>query len=81
MLKKLVLGGVALTALTGGLATPAMANPWDGRTINVSEQNGNVTVCGNKAIGDITVAILNLNPVTTADREPVDCGIQVLQKH
>ncbi|GAA5071052.1 hypothetical protein HNP84_009152 [Thermocatellispora tengchongensis] len=85
MLKKLVLGGAAVSAFAGlGLVTPALADtPWPGNenNINVSKQSDNVTVCGNKAIGDITVVLLNLNPVTSADREPVDCSIKAVQNN
>lgn len=83
MLKKLALGGAAVAAFAGlGIATPALADvPWPNNEneFNISEQSGNTVVCGNKAIGDITVAILNLNPVVSSDKEPVDCSIRVQQ--
>jgi hypothetical protein len=83
MLKQLTLGGAAIAAFASlGLATPAQAEtPYPGGgTINVSNQSDNVIVCGNKAIGDITAAIINLSPVTNVNRQPVDCSIQANQR-
>ena len=84
MLKKLALGGAVVATFAGiGFATPAQAAtpyPKD-NNVNVSSQSGNVVVCGNKAIGDITIPILNLSPVTSADREPVDCSIRNTQQN
>lgn len=78
MLKKLALGSAAVAAFAGlGLATPAYAG--NENEFNISEQSGNVIVCGNKAIGDITVVLLNLNPVVSSDRQPLDCGIRAQQ--
>ncbi|GAA5071058.1 hypothetical protein HNP84_009151 [Thermocatellispora tengchongensis] len=85
MLKKFVLGGVAMAAFAGvGLAAPALADappPRNENDVNVAEQSGNVIVCGNHAIGDIVVTLLNLAPVTTASRQPVDCSITVHQRN
>ncbi|SDQ84630.1 hypothetical protein [Thermostaphylospora chromogena] len=78
MLKKLVLAGVA-AAFTGMVAAPAQAAPWNENEFNVSEQSGNVIVCGNSAIGDILIPLIPLQPVTTADRDTVDCGVRVQQ--
>ena len=78
MLKKLALGGAVVAAFAGmGFATPAQAaTPWPGGDkINVSQQNDNTVVCGNKTIGDITIPIIPLTPVTLVDREPVNCNI------
>ena len=80
MLKKLVLTGIAATAFAGlGVAAPAQAAPWNENEFNVSEQSGNVIVCGNSAIGDILIPLIPLQPVTTADRDTVDCGVRVQQ--
>ncbi|RBQ16450.1 hypothetical protein DP939_29430 [Spongiactinospora rosea] len=83
MLKKLALGGTMIAAFAGvGLAAPAhAATPWPGGETNASQQNGNTITCGNSAIGDVFVNLLNLTPVTLADRKPVDCGIRVTQNN
>ncbi|MEV5413853.1 hypothetical protein AB0K60_34120 [Thermopolyspora sp. NPDC052614] len=66
MLKKLVLGTAALAAFsTVGVTGTAMAGA------------DHTAICGNQAIGDILVPIIPLTPVTSADREPVNCGVQV----
>ena len=65
MFKKLVLGGAALAAFsTLSVAGAATASA------------DNMAICGNQAIGDILVPIIPLTPVTSADREPVNCGVQ-----
>ncbi len=72
MFKKLVLGGAALAAIsTLGVAGAATANA------GVLTRGDNMAICGNQAIGDILVPIIPLTPVTSADREPVNCGVQV----
>jgi hypothetical protein len=84
MLKKLVLGGAVLAAFAGvSLATPAQAAsvaPWPNENkVNVSEQSGNVVVCGNRGIGDISLLVVPVSPVTFVDRENVDCGFRAYQ--
>ena len=84
MLKKLALGGAVVATFAGmGFATPAQAEtpyPRD-NNVNVGSQSGNVIVCGNSAIGDIFVGLLNLAPVTLADRRPVDCSVRSYQNN
>ncbi|MDF5751464.1 hypothetical protein [Spongiactinospora sp. TRM90649] len=81
MLKKLALSGTMIAAFAGmALATPAQAaTPWPGGENNASQQNGNTITCGNTAIGDVAVTLLNLTPVTLADRKSIDCGVRVNQ--
>jgi hypothetical protein len=81
MLKKLALGGTMIAALAAMvLATPAQAaTPYPGNETNAAQQNGNTITCGNSAIGDVAVTLLNLTPVTLAERKPLDCGIRVYQ--
>ncbi|GLW05579.1 hypothetical protein Misp01_07090 [Microtetraspora sp. NBRC 13810] len=82
MLKKLALGGAVLTAWAGlGLATPAQADaPWPKPGgDNVAAQANNVVVCGNKAIGDISIPLIPLQPVTFNNTQPVDCSIRAYQ--
>jgi hypothetical protein len=83
MLKQLAVGGAVVAAFAGlGLATPAQAEtPYPGeRKINISNQSGNTITCRNSAIGDINILLLPLTPVTSADRENVDCGIRANQQ-
>ncbi|MEU7897181.1 hypothetical protein AB0B45_30495 [Nonomuraea sp. NPDC049152] len=83
MLKKLALSGAVLAAFAGlALATPAQADTWPKSREsdqNVSTVSGNLAVCGNRGIGDISIVAITLNPVTFADREPVDCNVKVDQ--
>jgi hypothetical protein len=78
MLKKLVFGGAVVASFAGlGLATPAQATvPWPD---NVSNQSGNVIVCGNGVIDNVVVTLLNLAPVTSGNQKTVDCSIRVNQ--
>ncbi|MCG5217192.1 hypothetical protein [Streptosporangium sp. KLBMP 9127] len=80
MLKKFLASGAVIAGFAGlGFAAPAHATtPWPQpeNHSNVSSQNDNVFVCGNKTIGDITAAVITLAPVTTADNDSTDCGVR-----
>ncbi|RBQ16451.1 hypothetical protein DP939_29435 [Spongiactinospora rosea] len=80
MLKKLAIGGMLTAFAVSGVAAPAVAAaPWPGDETNTAQQSGNVIVCGNSAIGDIIVTLLNLAPVSVATKKPVDCSVRVYQ--
>ncbi|MDF5751462.1 hypothetical protein [Spongiactinospora sp. TRM90649] len=79
MLKKLAFSGAVLAAFAGvGLAAPAHATVGPDEN-NVAQQSGNVIVCGNSAIGDITIPLIPLSPVTINSQKPVDCSVRAYQ--
>ncbi|MEU7897186.1 hypothetical protein AB0B45_30520 [Nonomuraea sp. NPDC049152] len=84
MLKQLLVGGAVIAGLAGvAFAAPAQADKWPKPSEterNISAVTGNVAVCGNRGIGDITVALLNFNPVTSADNESTGCNVTVNQQ-
>ncbi|MEU7897184.1 hypothetical protein AB0B45_30510 [Nonomuraea sp. NPDC049152] len=83
MIKKLAFSGAVLAAFGGlAIAGPALADtyPQPGAAKqNVSAQNGNTAVCGNSGIGDITVALVPLNPIVFNEDKSVNCSVQVDQ--
>ena len=86
MLKKFLAVGAVVAGFAGmGLSAPAQANsePWpvNENHYNIASQNDNVSVCGNRAIGDITLGLITLNPMTDADDNSVDCSFKINQKN
>ncbi|GLW05580.1 hypothetical protein Misp01_07100 [Microtetraspora sp. NBRC 13810] len=80
MFRKLLVAGAVVSGFAG-LASPAQAGghwpPPDHD--NISTQSGNTAVCGNETIGDITLGLITLAPVTATGNEPVNCNFTVNQ--
>ncbi|MDF5751465.1 hypothetical protein [Spongiactinospora sp. TRM90649] len=78
MLKKFIVSGAVVAGFAAlSLAAPAYAS--DEYDNDVATQSGNTIVCGNRTIGDISVPILNLAPVTFSNNEATDCSIRTNQ--
>ncbi|MEU7897179.1 hypothetical protein AB0B45_30480 [Nonomuraea sp. NPDC049152] len=84
MLKQLLVSGAVIAGLAGvAFVTPAQADEWpksNETELNVSTVSGNTAVCGNRGIGDITVALIPIGPMTSANNESTGCNVSVNQQ-